>query len=476
MSDTTPQQREQVRAKLTDLDHRIAKEPDNALWHWQLGFSLAASGDYARAQEAVEKAIALLPGYADAWVLLGEILAQQGNRKAAKRAFRTAANIEPLTEGALAGYLAYSNPLEFMAWGAKTAVLEYWRKLRRHRNCPGMEQLAQEAVDLADRGYVPAAIDVLRRGMSRCPGNVYVAKYLSAFLVMHGNKQQSRQFLEKIVAWWPKDPQAHFVYGICLMTIGDQPASVAALKRALALDPDNHEMKVALAVAGGEAPPAPNLIQTRGVFDNYAERFDTHLVEYLNYRVPEQLAAIFASRGRIWDRMLDLGCGTGLTGLNLRPYARHLTGVDLSQGMIDKAKARGVYDTLYKGDCVAFLQQIEGTYDVMVSLDVLVYFGDLTDLYRAARTRLAPGGIFWFSVEEHPGEGFSVMLSHRYQHSLSYIRATAEATGLRPVHEQRINIRMESNKPVRGLLIALQRPDDFSGDKSWQFQPDGMPG
>lgn len=474
MSDAANQQLAESEAKLRSADLQIANDPTNAMWYWRRGAALASVGDFARAREAAAKAISLLPGYADAWVLLGEIHGKLGDRKAAKRAFRSAVDIDPLTEGAIAGYLAHSRLPEFLAWGLRTALQERWRKFRRHQNCPGLEREVQEAVDIADRGHVAAAIDVLRRAMSRCPGSVYIAKYLGGYLAMHGNHQQSRRLLEKIVAWWPKDPQAHFVYGVCLMALGDQPASVAALKRALALDPDNHEMKVALAVAGGKAPPAPNLIQTRGVFDNYADRFDTHLVERLNYRVPEKLAGIFALNGCTWDRMLDLGCGTGLTGASMRPYARHLTGVDLSQGMLDKAKARGVYDTLYRGDCVAFLRQIEATYDVMVSLDVLIYFGDLTDLFHAVRARLSPGGIFWFSVEEHVGEGYGVMLSQRYQHSLSYIRATAEACGLAPLHEQKIDIRMESYKPVPGLLVALQRPPDSVVDKSWQFQPDGV--
>lgn len=473
MTGLTKERREQGAAKLRELDVRIAKDPNNAMWHWHRGAALASVGNIRGAQEAIEKAIALLPGYADAWVSLGEIHARLGNRTLAKRAFRSAVDIEPLTEGALAGYAANARLPEFLAWGLRTALRERWQKLRRRAKCPDAAQAAREAVILGDRGHIAAAIDVLRRALARCPGNVYILKYLGAYLVVHGNKQQSRQLTEKVVSWWPKDPQAHLVHGICLMTIGDQPGSIAALERALALDPNDQTIRVALSVAGKGPAPAPDLMKTEGIFDAYAESFDSHLVEQLNYRVPEKLAEIFASSGRVWDRMLDLGCGTGLTGASLYSYARHITGVDLSEPMIAKAKERGIYHTLYKGDCVAFLQQIESTYDLMVSTDVLVYFGDLTQLFRAARARLAPGGVFWFSVEEHPGEGFGVALSHRYQHSLSYIRKTAQAAGLRLIHEQPIDIRLEREKPVPGFLVALERPDDFPGDKSWQFQPGG---
>ena len=475
MSGINDQKLERAEAKLKRLDLLIAEDPKNAVLHLRRGSVLAAVADFPRAQEALEKAISLLPRYADAWSVLGEIHARTGSRRSAKRAFRSALDIEPLTEGALAGYRAHAHALEVFAWSLKNAIQEYRQKRRRHAGCPNAEQALQEAVGLGDRGHIAEAIDALRRALTRCPGSLPFAKLLSAYLAMHGNKQQSRQLLEKMVAWWPEDAQAHFVYGVCLMTIGDQPASVAALERALTLNPDNHDIRVTLAVASKGRPPTPDLGITRSVFDSYAERFDTHLVEKLDYRVPEKLAAIFASSGRIWNRMLDLGCGTGLTGAGLRPYTRHLTGVDLSLPMIEKAKARGVYDAMYQGDCVACLQQIEATFDVMVATDVLIYIGDVTQLFRAVKLRLEPGGVFWFSIEDCEGSGFNVTMSQRYQHSLSYINLEAMSAGLLLVHDQPTDIRKENNRPVRGRLMAVERPPEFSEDSSWRFKSAAAP-
>lgn len=458
-------------AKLKRLDIQIARDPTNATWHWRRGVVLAAAADFARAQESFEQAVSLLPRYADAWAALGEVHAHAGKRREAKRAFRHAIDIDPLTGRALAGYRASASWLEFFAWRLKAAAQEYWHKMRRRARCPGADDVLQQAVALANRGHTAAAMDILRSALARCPGHLPLTKLLSACLFVHGNTQQSRKLMRKMTLWWPEDPQAHYAYGTCLATIGDMPASIAALERALTLSPDDNDIRIALAVAGKKPPPAPHLKSVRHLFDSYAERFDKELVDNLNYRVPERLAAIIASSGRVWDRILDVGCGTGLMGANLRPHARHLTGVDLSSQMIEKAKARGVYDAIYKGDCVAFLQQIEGHYDLMVATDVLIYFGDLTDLFRAAKLRLAPGGRFWFSVEARDGDGFSVALSQRYQHSSAYLRTTANAAGLRLAYEQPIDIRLESGKPVRGLLVALESSDGFSGDGDWQFKP-----
>src|SRR3546814_9485717 len=49
-------------------------------------------------------------------------------------------------------------------------------------------------------------------------------------------------------------------------------------------------------------------------------------------------------------RILDLGCGTGLSGVPFRSYASRLDGIDLASGMIENAARRGSYDTLTQGE------------------------------------------------------------------------------------------------------------------------------
>ena len=58
--------------------------------------------------------------------------------------------------------------------------------------------------------------------------------------------------------------------------------------------------------------------------------------------------------------MLDAGCGTGLCGPLIAPYARRLVGVDLSERMLAQARARDVYDELVKGELTAYLGRLHG--------------------------------------------------------------------------------------------------------------------
>lgn len=445
-----------AKVELNRLKRAIQRDPTNATLHWWLGIELAAVNDFPRALAAFDRAVSLLPRYAEAWVSIGELNAATGNRQRAKQAFRTAIEIDPMTTGAAAGFLATANPFERIAWRITSAAREGWRWLRRDQQCPGANAALQAAEDLGRQEHIAAAMDVLRRALGRCPRNIRLARLLAALLYRHGSMHHGRQLLEKLVHWWPNDAQAHYSLGACLATTGELAAGVAALERALALDPTNHDIRVALSVAAKRPPPAPMVDSIRKSFDSHAETFDRHLVGHLRYQVPELLREVVAASGRRWERMLDLGCGTGLCGIGLRPYVNHLSGVDISQGMIEKASERGVYDSLNLIDGVTFLRQATVTYDLIVAADVLIYIGDLTELFQEAKLRLAPDGEFWFSIEECAGTGFEVGLSKRYQHSARYIDNVARLAGFKVSHSQEIRVRLEYRKPVRGRIIALK--------------------
>ena len=83
--------------------------------------------------------------------------------------------------------------------------------------------------------------------------------------------------------------------------------------------------------------------------------------------------------------VLDAGCGTGLCGPLVAPYARRLTGVDLSAGMLAQAKEKNVYDALMKGELTEYLRDSREAFDLIVSADTLVYFGGLEDVSRPLR-------------------------------------------------------------------------------------------
>jgi predicted TPR repeat methyltransferase len=100
--------------------------------------------------------------------------------------------------------------------------------------------------------------------------------------------------------------------------------------------------------------------------------------------------------------ILDAGCGTGLCGALLRPFANRLHGVDLSPGMLEKARADGHYDALIECELTAFMDARPQHYDVIACADTLCYFGDLHSVVKAAGVALRMAGRFAFSVESQP--------------------------------------------------------------------------
>lgn len=152
-----------------------------------------------------------------------------------------------------------------------------------------------------------------------------------------------------------------------------------------------------------------------------------------------------------------MGCGTGLSGEPFRDIAQRLTGVDLSEKMIAKAKARAVYDELIVGDILVPLVRPGAAFDLIIAADVFVYLGELEPIFRACKIALRPDGFFAFSTEAEDEEGTYVLRpSGRYAHTLSYLRALTEAAGFEMALTKRVTLRKESEQAIEGNLCVLQ--------------------
>src|SRR5690348_9789278 len=191
--------------------------------------------------------------------------------------------------------------------------------------------------------------------------------------------------------------------GVTLYMLGRQDEAVGAYRDWLGREPDNPVPRHMLAACGGEAPPPrADDAYVREVFDRFAESFDEQLLKNLDYRAPQVLVdALIGVLGVAEGALdvLDAGCGTGLCGPLIRPHARRLDGVDLSSGMLEKARLRGGYDELVAAELTAYLKEHPQTWDVVLSADTLVYFGDLAEVLAATHAALRPGGRLAFTLE-----------------------------------------------------------------------------
>jgi len=269
---------------------------------------------------------------------------------------------------------------------------------------------------------------------------------------------EAKQAGQKAVSINPYNAEAQFNLAGVLQRLGEQKAAINAYKITIELDPDNLTALHLLSALTGETTERPPDEYIADLFDDFAETFDDHLVNKLKYRTPQIIYDSVVSRIDVKDAytMLDLGCGTGLCGKRLVDHASYLAGVDLSSKMIDKANELNVYHDLRVDDIENYLDSSNKVFDVIISADVFVYVGALEPVFMKCKKTLSEKGLFVFSVEEHKGEGYKLLDTGRYAHSVEYIREIAAAAGFRELDLKSLVLREQNSKPINGCIFILE--------------------
>jgi predicted TPR repeat methyltransferase len=211
-----------------------------------------------------------------------------------------------------------------------------------------------------------------------------------------------------------------------------------------------------------EGTPAMTATYVRRLFDQHAPDFEASLMRRLDYRGPAILLdALKAATGKPLEfgSVLDLGCGTGLAGVAIRPFCDRLVGMDLSSGMLEVARAKGVYDRLAVAELSEFLTTEAGAqHHLVLAADVFVYCGDLAPIAAAVVRVMAPGGWFAFTVESHDGSGIRLQPTLRHAHGAAHVRSAIEAAGLQLRHLEPVSTRKEKGEWVAGLVAVAMAP------------------
>ena len=287
-----------------------------------------------------------------------------------------------------------------------------------------------------------------------------------------GDAQAAIDILDQTLAEHYGFTAAWHLYGLAQEALGHNEDAATAWRQCLDLDPNDHVgARLDLARIGALPPEQATSENFSGaLFDAYAERFDSHLVETLQYRAPALLKQALTRRCAQVHRpfhfgtVLDLGCGTGLMGEALRAETEFLAGCDLSRRMIAKAQAKRradggpLYDKLAIAGLTAFLaSRPDACADLVIAADVFVYLGDLAPSFHQSARVLKRGGLLAFTVQSHDGEGISVGQDRRFAHAASWIRAKLDEAGLKPVLVEQQSTRIDRGRPVPGLIVLAER-------------------
>ncbi len=200
----------------------------------------------------------------------------------------------------------------------------------------------------------------------------------------------------------------------------------------------------------------------RKLFDSYALRFDDHLVNSLDYKIPVlmRLAVDRLTNGEgAFKRALDLGCGTGMVAQNFRDVAEEMHGVDLSPRMVEGARRKEVFDALYLEDVIEFLEHPDresSKYDLIMAADLFIYIGSLEAVFAAVARVMAAGGMFVFSVEDLEEGDYKLLETGRYSQNTAYIEKLASANGFSIELRDPVVVRNEKPGPIAGNLFILR--------------------
>jgi len=457
--------KERARTRKGERQTRAPKGDTGALLASGLEHHLA--GRLAEAEHDYRTACRSTPGSADALYLLGRVLCDQGMLEQALPCLEdavAAAHVAPTATRALAdlGHL-----LDLLGQHER-AEAAYRRVIRLDPH--SAEAHSNLGIARKHQGRIAAAIEALREAVRMAPDSVSALTNLGNTLADQGQFGEAITLVRRALIVTPQDTDIHRRLCALLARQGDYEAAAVACREWLAAAPDDPVATHMLAAYSGSAVPArASEAYITAVFDEFAATFDQEL-ESLHYQAPEVLGQMLVAEGVAATgdlRVLDAGCGTGLCGVILRPYASWLGGVDLSAKMVRKSADTGLYDELVVGELTVFLGAHQGEYDLITAADTLNYFGDLSPVLQAARAALREGGRLCFSLERHTPSanpegkdvGYCLQRHGRYAHSPDYVTQCVAGAGLKLCRIAPCDLRQQAGIPVSGLLVMAALPE-----------------
>lgn len=406
------------------LEMMLSASPEQPGALHLMGALRAAQGRAVEALPLLQRAIELVPDEPGRWNDLGNALAKLGRIDETISAYERSAELAGNTP---AGADAHNNLGRMRSKdGRKDDAVCHFRRATELR-----PDFAHAWYNLAQSLY---ALDQIEEGTVACARAITIAPQHAA-----------RESVAR-----------------ALVHLGRMNEAVAFYQRWLVEEPDNpvvqHHLSALL--ADHEKPARASDAYVETLFDRFADSFDAQLAR-LEYHAPTLVCDALRRDypvPRADLTIADAGCGTGLCGPLLRPWAKHLCGFDLSGGMLAKAEQRGIYDELHKAELVEFLLSRPEVFDLVISADTLCYFGDIDQALASFARSLRRSGRAIFTVEASNDDDkrpYQLLSSGRYSHKREYVIAAAQQANLTLAHIAHVPLRSEAGRSVMGWLVTV---------------------
>lgn len=407
------------------IGQALALQPDYPNAHYNLGNALKELGRVREAVASYKNALTQNPNSADAHFNLGNVLQDLGDLDQAVASFAKAIALKP-------------------DYGAA------------HFNM---------ANALKSLGAMEDAVAAYRSAVAILPQSADVHLNLGHALHELGKGEDAIASYRAAVAINPEFWDAHYNLGKVLMSEARSDDAIASFQQVLkfAAGDDRMGAELALAHLGVLDPPASTpasyiktYYQSRAhSWSNAA--WNENPGRYQGYEIISNILNL-AESARDDLAILDAGCGTGALGPLLRPYARHLEGVDLSPEMLEQARKKDLYDTLIEDDLAHYLSDCDRQFNTVVSAAVLVHFSELDQIFAKFHRILKDHGTLALTLfVDDDCEKFSVNAAGFFSHNPAYAIQAAATAGFTLIAKDRGVHEVHGTTDILGIGLLLQK-------------------
>ena len=411
------------------------------------------SGNYDTAKKLAKALCKKYPNDSFSWMLLGLILKEYGNMEEALSASQKSIDLSPNDEVAINCY---------------GIVLKHFGKFNE------AEKIFNEAIILKPEFAEPynnlgIILKILGRNEEAKENYLKAINLKSNFTEAYnnlgvllkslGNYNEAFEYHKKVISITPNNDKAYYFMGIILYELDKLQEAQTCFEKSVSLNPENTESKHLLSALMGEKTNSAPKEYVEKLFDDFASTFDDHLVEDLEYKTPKIISNVLiqSSEDNFFGSVLDLGCGTGLVGQEIKTYSKKLIGIDLSKGMLEKAKLKNVYDELKNDDIEGYLINEFIDFDIFIASDVFVYIGDLSNIFRLIKSENQSNGKLIFTTEHNiKNHGFELEKTGRYSHSKTYINNLCDQFGYHLRYFDIVKLRKDKDILINGGIYLLE--------------------
>lgn len=477
---------DQLAAARTAYQRAIACDPNYPLAYNNLGRLAQRDGQHKAAMDYYQQAIDKKPDYRDAHYNLGLCYQYVGAMQPAIACFEQVIRYQPdsasahqqiaqchahgkaydraLTHYQQAHAHAPDDPTCLLGLGQTHLALKQLEPAKQY-----LEAALALAPDLPDLPYPLGLVSLLDNAPDQALAYFFQALTLAphadvdyhiGLIFMQKNRfQDAIDYYQQALKKNPDHRDARYNLASLYLTTQQREKAITAYQVLAERHPDDESLPYILSGLTQQAMPkqAPDAYITH-LFDAYADHYDQHMTQALDYQAHTQLidALDLADDPKTPAPVLELGCGTGLCGPLIAPYANPYIGIDLSPQMIAQAKKTEAYTHLAVMNLTDALTAYPDNH-LLIAVDVLSYLGDLSEVMSLAYQALRPGGRFALTVEKATQAGYHLQHTLRYAHHATYLEALATAAGFKIDYLATHRLRQENGQAVWGHLVILTK-------------------